>query len=203
MITITIPEFDMTIQCDEWSYRSTAQYYGGYVLHPPEINITATFKEGRDNEIFHRIAISGRIIDEILVNCIEDAPPVAFGYVVIVKEESLSMGFWRIHMKALRISYNGATMPTKRRLCKCGRNIEYWHVKNLMIKVGITDDMFGQIWDNDLFKFMCCMCYKKKNSSHSEYINVTWEGEPPREVVWECPRQDYLGDIDEEYGEGS
>ena len=176
MIVISFPLLGVTIECESFESHRTPARQGGWVTTPADIIMIATFK-GRP-EIMHRIARSAHTIEEMMVYCIQDAPPVLFGYVIIDKEESLGNDLWRVHMRALRMSYNGSTRPTKQRLCKCGRHIEYWHVNDLMVKAGFSKDSIGGIWDNDLFRFMCCTCFRFKDKpqpqSHGEYITISW-----------------------------
>ena len=193
MIPISFPLLGITINCMEFESHQTPARQGGWVSHPPEIVMTAVFR-GRP-EVMHKIAMRGITIREMTVYAIPDAPPILFGYVVIYKEEHITGNAWRIHMKALRMSYNGTTRPNKERKCKCGNRIEYWYTSSLMSNVGIQQAEIDKIWDNDLFRFMCCSCFRKRNSplqpqSHGEYITVSW---------WQpLPRQEYLGEIIDE-----
>ena len=158
MITITFPEFDVSVQCDEWWSGITIGTRGGYVNTPSEIVMSATFKERQ--QIFTKIALLSKIVEEMLVYSIEGVPPVSFGHVIVVKEESLVSGDWRVHMKALRMCSTGSIRPSKNRTCyKCNNRIEYWYVNSLMANAGFVIKQLEAIWENDLFVFKCCKCF--------------------------------------------
>ncbi len=174
MITITFPEFDVSVQCDNWWSGITLGTRGGYVDTPSEIVMSATFKERQ--QIFTKIALLSKVVEEMLVYSIEGVSPVSFGHVIVVREESLASGDWRVHMKALRMCDTGSTKPSNNRKCyNCNNPIEYWYVSSLMVNAGFHKKQLDAIWENDLFVFKCCKCMKGRG----EYITVAWGGVSP------------------------
>jgi hypothetical protein len=144
--------------------------------------MTATFKERP--EILHKILMGNLRIEEMIVYMSDDSSPTVFRYVAVDWEEAGDRNEFIIHMKALSISDSNTYFKHNRRLCECGTPIEYMFVNNLMSSNGIPVEAFESIWGNDLFRFRCCLCYKKQEIDSGrlpehyytgEYITIRWD----------------------------
>ena len=184
MIRIHLPMFDLDIFCESFDAHSSPPSRNGYIAIPSDIHITAVFKDRP--EIMRRIGIGGMIVEEMMVYLIPDEPPITFHYVVVDKEEYLHRNAWCIHMKALRSSIERRERPDKNRVCKCGTRIEYWFVASLMNESGMSFQIINDIWNNDLFQFKCCTCFR----IGSNYVSLgggeiltSWIESPPEDRI--------------------
>ena len=51
-----------------------------------------------------------------------------------------------------------------------------------MVEAGMSGDIIGTIWDSDLFRFLCCTCFKNQdpNDEHTgQYVTLVWGVPPP------------------------
>ncbi len=187
MIRIELVNLGFTLHCDHYFSVVTPASHGGYVYNPGRIRLTLIFNNKQHSkELIRKIAISGIIIEEMLVYEVEGEPPTSFGYVIVDKTENGIGGEFVAHMEALRTNLHDPN-HYKNRKCSCGNMIHRDYVMSLIqLKLGIDYICFKEIWDNDLFRFMCCECFKKQNKDDGklpeytgEYITVRWSDSPP------------------------
>jgi len=164
MICIELDDF-LKIECDSYRIIQTPPSYGGYVDIPPKISLFLSFKNTIP-KILSKLAIGGKIINELIIYPENNLPVIKLG-MVIINKENITLSGSTVCMEALRI--NGDDYNHIDRRCKCGERVYFWYVSNTMSKeFALSPTVIKDIWNSEMVIFKCCKCFKKYMSDKND-----------------------------------